>query len=173
MIDFKKKLKAKLIPLVFYACDEDNHTCSYYVWQSISKCLNNFDTIDDDFWSLLNVKKAFIPKLIALMRQHANGNANSHGLLQKLTKVFGINHEERLEFYNDFFNKISDCLFKESNIRNRFSFELNRNIMINALFDCLSFVISELLQVSDDENKQNIENFCKFSITNYVSLLFK
>jgi len=80
-------LKNKLVPLVFYSCDEDSNQVAYFVWQSILKCLKflcrpgeAFVEEQTSFWSLMNVKKTFLPKLIALLRHHANGNANSQNV---------------------------------------------------------------------------------------------
>ena len=163
---FHKNLKLKIVPLVFYACDEDSQTCCFYVWESILKCLKNSDRLDPDIWSLLNVKKAFIPKLTSLLKNHANGNANNQNieivyaglapLIRKLDKIF--TDEERIEFYKDFFAKLNDAVFKESSVKTRFNFASNRIRMVYALFDCLSFVF---------ENKHNFD-FCASNLLSYV-----
>lgn len=183
LMELRKNLKAKIIPLVFYACDEDNQSCCFFVWQSILKSLKYFnnksDTVTEDFWSLLNAKKAFIPKLIALMKNHANGNANNQNvvtiyeslsfLLRNLSSLFVENNEEKLNFYKDFFVKLSDAIFRQSNIKNRFNFLSDRSKMIDAMFDCLSFVLDDLISEDSNKNHTDYLEYCSFSISNYVS----
>jgi hypothetical protein len=193
LLEFRRHLKVKIVPLVFYACDEDNNSCSYYVWSSIVKCLNNFDTIQretnnssSNFWSLLNVKKAFIPKVIALIRNHGNGNANSQNseivfsslylLVKQLSTAFSDQQEEnenheKLNFYKDLFSKLYDGVnaSKEAN-KNVGRFNNTGSIrtkIISSLFDCLTYVINELTQ--KDQYNESSKEFILFAITNYVS----
>lgn len=183
---FRKNLITKIIPLVFYACDEDNNACAYFVWSSIVKCLNNSQVIienkkfdeNNNFWSLLNVKKAFIPKLIALIRHHGNGNANSQNceiifsslilLLTKLSSAFD-SENEKLIFYKEFFAKLNDAINninKDANSKTRAGNIVSiRAKMICSLFDCLTFAVNEL--VTNDSTNE----FCYFAIENYVSII--
>lgn len=187
---FTKTLKAKIIPLVFYACDEDNQTCCFYVWQSILKCLNRSDLLDkyeennSTFWNLINVKKAFLPKLIALMRNHGNGNANSQNveiifpslslLVNKLvSNVYTQDSlEEKILFYKDFSSKIFDSISKDTNAaqKTRFIFASNRVKIINAFFDTYSFIYEDLIC----QDSQTGFEFCEQVLLNNVSIkLFK
>ena len=184
LLAFRKNLKAKIVPLVFYSCDEDSQTCSYFVWKSILKSLTYFNSESDyregdaDFWSLLNVKKAFIPKLIALLKNHANGNANSQNveiiydslaaLLSNLSGVFDNDNNEKLNFYKEFFLKLSDAIFKETNFKNRSNFLNNKARMVYSMFDCMGLALNDLLK---EENipSENVD-FCSYAISNYVRL---
>jgi E3 ubiquitin-protein ligase listerin len=168
-------LKAKIVPLVFYACDEDNHTCSYFAWNSIAKLLNGFLTIEDhdnqmatNFWQLINVKKAFVPKLIALLRRQAKGEANSQNieivystlplLVSKLSDTF-TSDEEKSSFYIELFSRISDALIiKEQAPMIRVNAS-NRIKILSSFFDCLSLVL---------ENDQSNIRFGVSSIVNHV-----
>jgi hypothetical protein len=189
---FRKNLITKIIPLVFYACDEDNNSCAYFVWSSIVKCLNNSQIIiqdknvdeqENNFWSLLNVKKAFIPKLIALIRHHGNGNANSQNseiifsslflLITKLSSSFDSNSgnvDEKLIFYKDFFSKLYDAINnigKDAGSKTRAgNHNFVRTKMINALFDCLTYAIYEI------DKYDSTNDFGSFAIENYVSIVF-
>lgn len=170
---FRQNLKQKLIPLVFYSCEEDNSACSYYVWQSILKCIQNLDA---NFWSLLNVKKTFLPKLIGLLRSHANDKANSQNveivftsllpLISKLTPIFD-DLKEKLQFYKDLFSKINDAIGKESTsvLKTRqYAANVNKTKIIDSLFDCAVFVINELSQRDELEATE----FIHLIITNYI-----
>ncbi len=184
LLNFRKNLKLKIVPLVFYACDEDNQSCCYFVWQSIVKLLRHFnnrvDADAEDFWSLLNAKKTFVPKLIALMKNHANGNANNqnleivydslHFLIKNLSSLFADNNEEKLNFYKDFFVKLSDAIFRQSNVKSRYTFLNDRSKFINAMFGCLGFVLDDLIKEEDINPTENLE-FCSYAISNYVSLI--
>ena len=173
----RENLKLKLIPLVFYSCDEDNYACSFFAWQSILKCINNMNKIDENFWPLLNVRKAFIPKLIALLRSHANQNSNSQNveivypalapLISKLSSVFSLeNTDEKLNFYKDVFAKLNDAINKENTLvasRPKSASASNRTLILDAIFDCSGYVFAEL----GDQNEA--QAFIDLIISNYVS----
>lgn len=55
-----------MIPLVFYACDEEDYTCSSIIWRGIHNFISNYK----ECWSLVNIKKAFLPKLYSLLRRN-------------------------------------------------------------------------------------------------------
>ena len=181
LLQIKTNLRNKLVPLVFYSCDEDNNTCSYFVWQSILKCTQHLLGLDGTtFWSLLNVKKTFIPKLVALLRHHANGNANSQNvdivysslmpLIKKLNCTFA-NDEEKLVFYSDILSKLNDAISKEMPSKLRHNWCANRNKMIEAMFDCIGVAVEELISTSSESADESTSQFFKEIVTNYVSLL--
>ena len=171
------------MPLVFYSCDEDNYTCSFYAWQSVLKCIANTHKLNNDddgtqFWSLLNVRKAFIPKLIALLRSHANQNVNSQNveivypalapLISKLSDGVFVNTsssiDEKLTFYKDVFVKLNDAVCRDnatSAVKSRVSIS-NRTLIVDAIFDCSSCVIDEL----SDQNEA--KTFLETIISDYV-----
>ena len=169
----RKTLKCKLIPMVFYACDEDNYVCAFYAWQSILKCVNLVFELEENFWSLLNAKKAFVPKLISLLRSHANGNANNQNidvifvslrpLFAKLTKAFE-NDDEKISFYHEFFAKLYDVITKETSTVNKLrnNSTASRNKVICAFFDCLNLNENELSQ------SEQYFDFYQQTTSNYV-----
>lgn len=184
----RENLRAKLVPLIFYSCDEDNNTCAYFIWQAILKCIKHLCKENGDeaatsqtaFWSLINTKKTFIPKLIALLRHHANGNANSQNidlvfiallpLISKLNSVF-LNNDERLAFFKDLFAKISDGIAREQSLKLRANTGANRNKIINAMFDCLVVVVNFLIESTSDQKEESdkIEQFFQEIVLKNVS----
>lgn len=159
---FRKNLKVKFVPLIFYALDEDNEICCQFVWTSISKCLAYSDRLDStNFWSLINVKKAFIPKLMSLLRNHGNGNANSLnietiypclGQLLKHLKTNFDSFEERFLFYKEFLAKIYELVSRElSNVAKiRFAnVDSTRTTVINSYFNSLSVILEDFKTQSE------------------------
>jgi hypothetical protein len=134
--------------------------------------------LDENFWSLLNVKKAFIPKLIALLRSHANQNLNSQNveivypalapLISKLSSVFNENINEKLNFYKDVFSKLNDAFSKEnaSVSRPKSAFASNRTLVLDAILECSAFVLTELA----DQNEA--QEFIDLIVSNYVRLVY-
>ena len=101
-----EKFKVKMIPLVFYACDEDDYSSSTIIWQAILKCVTNYP----ECWSLVNIKKAFLPKLYALLRKY-NANLNReemYSTVLQLVKSMPLNLVEDKGFYNEIMLKMSD-----------------------------------------------------------------
>ena len=130
---FRATLTGKLVPLVFYACDEEHQVCSFYVWQAIAKLAtastSTSTTNLTNLWSLLNVKKAFVPKLLAVLRSHATGgqantSASSNGehilpslclLVSKLRVVFdeaGV--DELAAFYKELLARLYEMARKDA-----------------------------------------------------------
>lgn len=180
----RSQLQSKLVPLVFYSCDEDNNSCAFYIWQAILKCAKHMCTDDAEkqtsFWTLMNTKKTFLPKLTALLRHHGNGNANSQNValvyvsllpvISRLDSVFETN-EERLEFYKDLFTRLHDGIARENSVKTRYNDGTNRNYMIDAFFDCSQFCTNQLVsrnyQPESDSNK--ITAFFQQITLKYVS----
>lgn len=159
---FRKNLEAKLIPLVFYALDEDNELSCQFIWKSILKCLTCSDILDStNFWSLLNVKKTFIPKLMSVLRNHGNGTANPLNistiypclseLLNKLRKIFDSD-DEKLLFYKEFLSKINQLCIRELStipqIRSTDA-EAIRITTLNAYFESILVILDDLRINSD------------------------
>lgn len=130
----------------------------------------------------MNAKKTFIPKLIALLRHHANGNANSQNVeiifvsllpvVSKLNVVFE-NTDERLSFFKEFFTKLNDGIVREAGVKVRFNSGVNRNRMIDGFFDCLCFVVNYLVDKTEENNKEDvdkIEAFFQEIVLKYVSI---
>ena len=180
----RANLKSKLVPLVFYSCDEDSNQVAYFVWQSILKCLKflcrprvAFTDEQTSFWSLMTVKKTFLPKFIALLRHPANGNANSQNvelvfvsllpIVSRLSIVFSSN-EEFVEFLRDFFTRVNDGVTREIAIKVRYNNGVNRNRMIDAFFDCAGFVVGYLNSVEAVDDKV-CEKFYEEGVLKYVS----
>lgn len=185
----RQNLKAKVVPLVYYALDEDNSVCSYYVWNSIVKIEKSLPSSgSDSFWTLMNTKKAFIPKLVSLLRQHSNGNANTQnadfiypnlsGLINSLIKsdVF-TDSEEKAAFLRDILDKLYDGVSKHasssssSRVLPRFDQSCVKERMTSSLFDCSSLVLKENLNQfsqSDLDTRPKIFNFSQ-QIINHVS----
>jgi hypothetical protein len=173
----KKNLKSKIIPLIFYSCEEDNYSCCFFIWESILKCTNNLNKIDANFWFLMNTKKAFIPKFLNLMRCYANRNANIQNieiifsnltpLISKLTTVFDSN--ERIQFYKEVFAKLNDVFinYTESTNRNRAT-KSNRIIIRQTIFDLAGFVISELNIYEEND----YFDFIQYILSNNVCTFF-
>jgi hypothetical protein len=178
-------LKSKTIPLIFYACDEENEACASFIWQSIEKCLRN--PIDANIWQFFNVKKAFVPKLIALLKNHSNGNANVQNvdtvysgvseLLRRMgrSSVFSNNElfEEKLGLYRDVMVKLFESVAKETSVKmSRSRQDSIRMRKIATFFDCLADVVNDLIYArssnDDDQLKASIE-FCSELILNYVN----
>lgn len=165
----RSQLQSKLVPLVFYSCDEDNNSCAFYVWQAILKCAKHICTDDAEkqasFWTLMNTKKTFMPKLIALLRNHGNGNANSQNValvyvsllpvISRLDPVFETS-AERLEFYKNLFTRLNDAIAREISTKTRYNDGTSRNYMIDAFFDCMQFC---LLNQFVKEKVNNIDFF--------------
>ncbi len=178
----RSQLQAKLVPLVFYSCEEENNSCAFYIWQAILKCTKHMckDELvkQTSFWSLMNTKKTFIPKLLALLRHHGNGNANSQNVvlvyvsllpvISKMSSVFET-VEERLEFYRDFFAKINDGIVRDASVRTRFNDSGNRNCMIDAFFDCSHFCLSQLVKNATEKDSELIITFFEQVSLKYVS----
>ena len=173
-------LRAKLIPLVFYAIDEDNTTCSYFVWNSVLKLMRN-NTDEENVWSMINVKKAFVPKWIALLKSHANGNANTQNveivyaaicpLLSSLAIVYNQANEmdEKLTLYKDVLTKLNDSVVNDLNstVRStRFGYTTSRAKMVNALFDTSSLILADL--VGQSNTKDELFSFCTLFLLNNV-----
>jgi hypothetical protein len=181
--NLRKNFKSKLIPLVFYAIDEENSTCSFYVWNSVLKFMKNLTALDDEnLWSLINVKKALVPKLISLLRNHANGNANTQNaeviyaslcpLLNNISSVYDDNFEEKMAFFKDMVTRVCDGIAKESSTRSlRFGHASNRAKMINALFDVASFMLDNLLKSESDATREQIFEFASTHISSNVALI--
>ncbi|RNA12496.1 E3 ubiquitin- ligase listerin [Brachionus plicatilis] len=154
---FRKNLRAKLIPLVFYALDEDNELSCQFIWKSIVECLTCSDLLEPtNIWSLINVKKAFIPKLISLLRNHGNGSANSLNietiypclshLLKHLRKIFD-SADEKFSFYREFLAKINDLVGREFSSVPKIRFanvNTTRSTAINAYFESVSVILDDI-----------------------------
>jgi hypothetical protein len=163
-------IQSKVVPLVFYSCDEDNYNCSYHIWQSITKCLNDTST-NSSLWSLFDVKKTFQPKLVSLLRRHANGNANSQNIsivfsslllvISKISKQYTL-LDEKLNFYNDFYSRFYNAVQATTNSSGS-SVKLysnqnatNHRIVLNSFIDCVCFAADDLLKIDD----KNALTFC-------------
>jgi len=146
-------------------------------------CRPGADYVEEQtsFWSLMNVKKTFLPKLIALLRHHTNGNANSQNaelvyvsllpILSRLNIVFSTK-EEFLQFLRDFFTRVNDGITKEITLKTRFNNGVNRNRMIDAFFDCAGFVIDYFNSIRSDQSNE-FEQFYEEIILKCVSEFFR
>ncbi len=180
VVNFRRNLKSKLIPLLFYAIDEENSTCSFYVWNSVLKFMKNLNGLDEEnFWSLINVKKAFVPKLVSLLRNHANGNANMQNaevifaalcpLLNNISSVYDESLDEKTAFFKDILTKLYDGISKESNVRSaRFGYAANRAKMMVTLFDVSSFMLDNLLKSHNETTQNQIFEFFSANISSNV-----
>jgi hypothetical protein len=190
VINIRQQLKSKLVPLVFYAIDEDSTTCSFFVWNSVLKIIKNAAVLNAEednggcFWSLMNVKKAFVPKLVALLRSHANGNANAQNievvyaslcpLVSCMSVVYEDSVEEKLALYKDIVGKLYDGVAKEvasGGRGQRFGFASNRAKMIGALFDTASFIFENLIKSESEESRGQLFEFFSANISANVKNL--
>lgn len=182
---FRKNLESKLIPLVFYALDEDNELSCQFVWKSILKCLTCSDILDaTNFWSLINVKKTFMPKLMSVLRNHGNGTANQLNisticpclsqLLSKLRPTFDSD-DEKLVFYKEFLSKINQLCSRQLSTIPKIRFtdaDVIRTAIIKAYFESL-FVILDDLKTQSDQGFKFFEEISSQVITlKLLSFLF-
>jgi len=159
LVTFSANLKGKIIPLVFYACDEDNQAACYYIWSSMLKCLR----VVDNVWAHMNAKKAFLPKLLTLLKHHASGKANSQNveivypalprLVNKIDLIFETN-DERTTFYNELFAKLKQSLGSDATNKQRFVQNKSKSQITCSLFDCLTVVIKTLMVGNAPESQQ-------------------
>jgi hypothetical protein len=167
---FVANLKGKIIPLVFYACDEDNQAACYFVWSCMLKCLR----VSDNVWTHMNAKKAFLPKLLSLLKQHASGKANCQNveiiypalpkLVNKIDLIFET-HEERTAFYSELFAKLKQGVGSDATNKQRFVQNKSKSQITCSLFDCLTIVIKALLVGQAPESQQ----FSNELITQHVN----
>ena len=95
-----------MIPLVFYACDDEDYSSSTIIWQTIQKCVLNYP----ECWNLVNIKKAFLPKLYSLLRKY-NANLNREAMFFTVTKLVENIPNTVVEdkvFYNEILLKMNE-----------------------------------------------------------------
>lgn len=160
-------LKKKIIPLCFYACDEDSFECASLVWSVIRQSLMLY--ANSEIFDLINVKKAFIPKFISLLKAHSNCNANTQNtetvysllsvLVPRLGQAFEADsQDERLAFYKNILDYLFDGVVKSgSQAKLRANKENIMDIKIVGFFDCFSSLIAQFL--SENSNSEQILEF--------------
>lgn len=176
----EQTLENKIIPLLFYACDEEHTQCASLIWSSMRKSLDQ----NEDVLSLVNVRKAFVPKLIALLKAHANGNANPHnvetvyvGLGAIVRRVLGrlrreqAGVEEELTFGKDLMTKLFDSVARPTvnaprGTRSGTHDLTARSRKISAYFDCLHVFFTHI--TTSNEGAQKLCEFFHNLISNQV-----
>lgn len=151
-------LKGKIIPLLFYSCDDDNAECARLIWSGMRRSLASND--EPNILGLVNVKKAFVPKLISLLKAHANGNANSQNieavytglgeLVRRIGQTYEACLEDKLAFYKDIIGKLFDAVVKDTG-QGRFRFTqdtVDRSRKITAFFECLHEIFCDIFDKS-------------------------
>jgi hypothetical protein len=174
----------------------------------MEKCLKNLSAlepqdeattvaaVEKNFWSLFNVKKAFLPKLIALLRSHANGNANVQNIeiiyspclsliLEKLNSGGGVFvagdlsdssslENEKLAFYRDILGKLFDAVVRDTaNVNSRFGLnEANKSKKITTFFDCLVVIVQEFVYKKNELEATNAADTFKINIQFCSELIF-
>jgi hypothetical protein len=169
-------LKSKIVPLVFYACDEENSQCASLIWSAMKRSIEEGG---NNALELVNVRKAFLPKLIALLKAHANGNANSQNVetvysglndivspvLRRVLEEGGF--EEAAQLGKDLMAKLFDSVVKDSSsqVRTRFGSDPSsfRSRKISAFFHCFDAVFNDL-----NDDSKSLEIFSNL-ISDYVS----
>jgi hypothetical protein len=104
--NLNEKFKIKMIPLVFYACDEEDYSSSTTIWHIIHKCITNYP----ECWNIVNIKKAFLPKLYSLLRRY-NTNLNREAMystILPLVKNIPSNVVDEKLFYSDILGKMNE-----------------------------------------------------------------
>ena len=104
--NLNEKFKIKMIPLVFYACDEEDYSSSTIIWKTIFKCVTKYP----ECWNLVNIKKAFLPKLYSLLRKY-NGNLNReemYSTVLEIVKNIPSNIVDDKVFYNEITSKMNE-----------------------------------------------------------------
>jgi hypothetical protein len=122
----------------------------------------------------MNAKKAFLPKLLSLLKQHASGKANCQNveiiypalpkLVNKIDLIFET-HEERTAFYSELFAKLKQGVGSDATNKQRFVQNKSKSQITCSLFDCLTIVIKALLVGQSPESQQ----FSNELITQHVN----
>ncbi len=95
---------SKAIPMVFYACDDDDYACSCQIWHTIMFCLLN----NEQCWNIVNIRKAFLPKLYALLRSNKSTYSDD---MFNCVLVIVKNIPDALNENNIVYNEILAALF--------------------------------------------------------------
>jgi hypothetical protein len=95
-----------MIPLVFYACEDGDQECSYFIWHNIFKCILNYP----ECWDIVNIKKTFLPKLYSIMRRNLP-SVNLDALYKCILPLVKLMPSQLLDgnlFYKDILNKMNE-----------------------------------------------------------------
>jgi hypothetical protein len=100
----KQKFQLKAMPLVFYACDDDDYACSAHIWQTIVFCIVHYENC----WNIVNIKKAFLPKVYSVLRSNKSLNVDS---VFECVLVILKNIPDALNENNVVYNEVLAALF--------------------------------------------------------------
>lgn len=160
LIKLADTLKRKIIPLVFYACDEENTQCASLIWSSIRRCLSVDEQHHPDILSLVNVKKAFIPKLVAFLKSLSSSCcsdmqsvemvfASLSLLIPRLGREFDAEKslDERLAFYQNILDVLLDGVLKQQQqqVQIKANIEALINIKVFGFFESFCAAFDQLV----------------------------
>lgn len=150
-------LKKKIIPLIFYSCEEENHQCASLIWSGIRQCMISLDPYD--VLVLVNIKKSFLPKFLALLKPTSTryNTDNTQIIFSLLIDIvprvgkcldFESQDDDQLTFYNEVLKKLCDGILKTASGQSKQKMNQEASVQsgISAFFDSFCVIYIQIAE---------------------------